>query len=415
MTTRFSMYCMGGAGAVLAATAMLMSGAGASNTTEVIYSFGGSPDAEYPSTDLAVDSAGNLYGMTVLGGNFGSGTVFRLSPTEGGWTETLLYSFTSAADGGQPYGGVTLDDDGNLYGTAVVGGSGGTCVEDGCGVVWKLTNSGASWSQSVIHNFTGLDDGYGPGGPVVFDNLGNLYGMTPTGGEFGLGVVYQLSPDGSGNWTLTVIHTFTGGYDGATGSAGRLLIDDDGIIYGVATVGGTYGYGTAFQLTPTPKGPWTQHTLYAFKGQPDASYPYGGLVRDASGSFYGTTYYGGTQGFGTVYTLVEVNGEWQERVLHSFRDGSDGSFSISHLVLDPAGNLYGTTSEGGAAGCGCGTIFKLVHINGAWRERIVHRFQGSPDGSFPYNGLVIDSAGNLYGTTVHGGDDDEGAIYKFTP
>jgi uncharacterized repeat protein (TIGR03803 family) len=423
MSTRSSTWCIGGM--VLAVAPMLASGAPAASSTaggrtEVLYSFNGSPDAEYASTDLAVDSAGNLYGTSVLGGDFGSGTVFRLSPSGGGWTENVLYSFTSGPDGGQPYGGVTLDAQGNIYGTAVVGGTGGSCVESGCGVVWKLSNSGGSWSQRVIHDFTGGEDGYGAGGPVVLDDLGNLYGMTPTGGGFGLGVVYRLAPGSNDDWTLTVIHTFTGGDDGGAGSAGRLLVDDDGSIYGVATVGGKYGAGTIFRLTPAADGPWTQATLYSFKGQPDGVFPYGGLVRDASGNLYGTTYYGGTMGFGTVYGLFPENGGWREQVLHSFTGGRDGAFSISHLLLDSRGSLYGTTSEGGNPGCSCGTIFKLSPTRSPlgkrrWNMRVVHQFEGTPDGSFSYNGLAADSKGVFYGTTVHGGEDGDGVIYRFRP
>src|SRR5467141_3376642 len=155
-------------------------------TTDVIFSFAGD-DGEYADTDLETDSAGNIYGTTVLGGDFGCGTVFQLSPTPTGWVHTVLYSFTGGADGGEPYKGVTLDLQGNLYGTTVAGG-GGSC-EGGCGVVFKLTNSGGSWSQSVIHTFTGGDDGSGPGSGLTFDNAGNLYGMTPTGGKYALGVI----------------------------------------------------------------------------------------------------------------------------------------------------------------------------------------------------------------------------------
>ena len=417
MATRSSSLVL--SAAITVATAMLVSASETSGTTSVIHSFGGRSVAEYPYSDLVLDGSGTLYGMTVLGGDFGSGTVFSLSPPSGatrGWTETVLHSFSSTADGGQPYGGVTLDSQGNLYGTAVVGGTGGSCVEDGCGVVWKLTNSGGTWSQHVIYNFTGGDDGYGPGGPVVFDSLGNLYGMTATGGAYGLGVVYQLSPDPSDHWTLTVVHAFTGGEDGGAGSAGRLLIDADQNIYVVATVGGPYGAGVIFHLAPSSSGPWKQTTLYSFKGQPDGSFPYGGLVRDTSGNFYGTTYYGGKYGVGAVYALEQVKGKWRERVLHSFSDGTGGSFPISHLVLDSSGTLYGTTSEGGAPGCSCGTIFSLTQVGqGVWEERIVHRFAGVPDGSFAYNGLVADSLGNYYGTTAYGGNDDDGVVYKFTP
>ncbi len=416
MTIQTSRRLTGVAAAVLALCAMPASGGGPSGAFDVLYSFTGDPDAEYPSTDLVIDGEGNLYGMSVLGGDFGSGTVFRLSPSADGWIETVLYSFTSVADGGQPYGGVTLDDEGNLYGTAVVGGTGGTCVEAGCGVVWKLSHSGESWSQEVIYNFTGGDDGYGPGGPVVFDSLGNLYGMTPTGGEFGLGVIYQLSPDGKGEWTQTVLHAFTGGEDGGSGSAGRLLIDEGGNILGVATTGGAHKAGTIFRLSPGPRGTWTLKTLYSFEGEPDGVFPYGGLARDKFGNLYGTTYYGGEHGDGTVYKLAYNNGRWHQSVLYSFTGGADGAYPIGGLVFDSAGNLYGTTSEDGAAGCNCGTIFRVSTPTGTGQATVsvVHQFHG-PDGAYAYTGLARDAAGNFYGTTVIGGTDDDGVIYKYRP
>src|ERR1700691_396095 len=197
--------------AVAAPLAVLLSAASASST-KVIYSFAGGKDGEYLDTDLVMDSAGNLYGTSVQGGDFGGGTVFQLSPSSSGWTHTVLYSFTGGNDGGEPYKGVTLDAQGNLYGTAVTGGS-GSC-EGGCGVVFKLTNSGGSWTQSVIHTFTGGSDGLGPGSPVAIDKQGNVWGTTPTGGADGMGVIYQLRPTTTGNWTLHVAHTFTGGADG---------------------------------------------------------------------------------------------------------------------------------------------------------------------------------------------------------
>ncbi|HEY8670003.1 MAG TPA: choice-of-anchor tandem repeat GloVer-containing protein, partial [Terriglobales bacterium] len=153
-------------------------GAAAASTTEVIYSFGGDEDGEYIDTDVEVDAAGNLYGTSVLGGHFGGGTVWELSPVGNGWVHTVLYSFTGSADGGEPYKGVTLDAEGNLYGTAVTGGS-GSC-EGGCGVTYKLTKNGNTWTQTVIHAFTGGEDGSGPGSRVTVDNQGNIYGMTPT-------------------------------------------------------------------------------------------------------------------------------------------------------------------------------------------------------------------------------------------
>jgi uncharacterized repeat protein (TIGR03803 family) len=378
-------------------------------TTNVIFSFEGG-NGEYADTDLETDSAGNIYGTTVLGGDFGGGTVFQLSPTTNGWVHTVLYSFTGGADGGEPYKGVTVDRDGNLYGTAVTGGS-GSC-EGGCGVAYKLTNSAGTWTQTVIHAFTGGDDGSGPGARLTVDGSGNVYGMAPTGGAYGSGTIYKIH-QGHGAWNLKVIHAFTGGADGSTGSAGRMILRN-GRLYGAATVGGTYGSGVIFELAPRAIGEWGFRAIYSFRGQPDGSFPYGALLFDGSGNIYGTTYYGGANNIGAVYKLSPRHlGEWNENVLYSFQEGTDGNSPISNLVFGGGGNLYGTTSEGGL---GSGTIFKLSHgIGGQWTETVVHPFQGPPDGAFSYNGMVVDRFGNFYGATVHGGDDDDGSIYKFTP
>jgi uncharacterized repeat protein (TIGR03803 family) len=395
-----------------AAVTILLSAAWAAGTPQVIYSFAGEDDGEYTDTDLVIDSAGNLYGTSVQGGAFGGGTVFQLTPSGNGWTHTVLYNFTGGADGGEPYKGVTLDSQGNLYGTAVAGG-GGFC-EGGCGVAYKLTHVGGTWTQSVIHTFTGGNDGSGPGSGLTLDKHGNVYGMTPTGGANGLGVIFRLQLQPNDVWKLKVLHTFTGGDDGATGSAGRLLLRA-GTFYGAATVGGANGQGTVFSLKHIP-GQWQFKTLYSFKGQPDAGFPYGGLTFDQSGNIYGTTYYNGANGFGSVYQLSpQPDGSWSERVLYSFKGGKDGSGSISNLVLGKKGALYGTNSEGGA-GCSCGTIFKLTSDGqGNWKEIVAYRFQGAPDAAFAYNGMVADTAGNFYGATVHGGTNNDGAIYKFTP
>lgn len=399
--------------AICAAIVLLAAASWAASTTKLIYSFAGNNDGEYTDTELAIDSAGNLYGTSVQGGNGGGtpgpGTVFQVTPAG---VHTVLYNFTGGADGGEPYKGVTLDAQGNLYGTTVTGG-GGSC-EGGCGVVFKLTNSGGTWTQSVIHAFTG-SDGSGPGSPVAFDKHGNLYGTTPTGGANGLGVVYQLSPDGTGGWKFRVIHDFTGGADGSGGGAGRLLIGPAGTIYGVCTVGGANGLGNVYQMFHY-HGLWHFKTLYAFKGHPDGALPYGGLVVDKIGNLYGTTYYAGANDLGTVYRLSHENGAWTEAVLYSFKGGADGDSPISTLVSDKVGNLYGTTSDGGAASCSCGLIFKLTRgPNATWTENVVHRFLGAPRPGFSYNGMVGDSAGTFFGATVHGGTTNDGAIYKLTP
>ena len=382
----------------------------AATTTTVIFSCE-EDEGEYADTDLETDDAGNIYGTTVLGGDWGSGTVFQLSPTPTGWVHTLLYSFTGGADGGEPYKGVTIDRNGNLYGTAVTGGS-GSC-EGGCGVVYKLTNNKGTWTQTVVHAFTGGSDGSGPGARVTVDHNGNLYGMAPTGGVFGLGTIYKIRPISHGGWSFSVIHAFTGGSDGATGSAGRMILRN-GHLYGAVTVGGSYGSGIVFELNPSGVGERDLRVLYSFRGQPDGSFPYGAILFDGSGNIYGTTYYGGVNGIGSVYKMSpQPVGEWAEEVLYSFQQGADGNSPISNLVSDGAGNLYGTTSEGGL---GSGTIFKLSPIGGGeWTETVVHAFAGPPDGGFAYNGMVVDALGNFYGATVHGGEEDDGSVYHFTP
>ncbi|HEX3449922.1 MAG TPA: choice-of-anchor tandem repeat GloVer-containing protein [Isosphaeraceae bacterium] len=393
-------------------TVLLLAGSAAAGTTQ-IYSFTGGNDGEYTDTELVMDRAGNLYGTSVQGGMFGGGTVFQLSPTGGTWIHTVLYDFTGGPDGGEPYKGVTLDAHGNLYGTAVTGG-GGSC-EGGCGVVYKLTNSGGVWTQTVLHAFTGGEDGSGPGSPVAFDQHGNLFGTTPTAGVNGYGTVYEMKPGAGGTWGLTVIHAFTGGIDGLGGSASRLLVDAVGNLYGVNTVGGANGFGNVFKLSSSG-GKWQLTTLYSFWDQPDGASPYGGVVFDKSGNLYGTTYYAGANDVGTVYELTNHNGSWTETVLYSFKGGSDGDSPISTLVIDARGNLYGTTSDGGAAACGCGTIFRLSpSTGGVWTESVVYRFPGSPKPGFAYNGMVSDGKGSFYGATVHGGSGNDGAIYKFTP
>src|SRR5947208_1028481 len=234
-------------------------------SVKVIYSFAGEGDGEYADTDLETDSAGNIYGTTVLGGDFGSGTVFKLAPTPNGWVHTVLYSFTGGADGGEPYKGVTLDAQGNIYGTAVTGGS-GSC-EGGCGVVYKLTNSGGTWTQTVIHAFAGGDDGSGPGARVAVDPQGNVYGMTPTGGAFGLGTiycggvnglgaVYQLAPRPTGEWRESVLYSFAEGGDGNS-PISKLTFDSVGNLYGTTSEGGL-GRGTIFKLTRGQNGSWVE-------------------------------------------------------------------------------------------------------------------------------------------------------------
>ena len=288
------------------------------------------------------------------------------------------------------------------------------CAGEGCGVVYKLTKNGSTWTQSVIYNFTGRNDGYEPGSGVTFDKAGNLYGTTPVGGAKGAGVIYELSPSGS-SWTFKLVHTFSGRADGSGGSAGRLLLDAAGNFYGVCTVGGANGAGTAYKLSLV-QGVWKFQTLYAFKGTPDAGFPYSALTMDSSGNLYGTTYYSGANNLGSVYQLAKKGSTWTENLLYSFKGGTDGASPISNVNVDANGNLYGTTSEGGAARCSCGTIYQLtLPRGGTWTESVVYRFKNTPDAGFAYNGMTPDGAGHYVGATVHGGTLGEGAFYQFTP
>jgi uncharacterized repeat protein (TIGR03803 family) len=396
---------------LLAATAILPAAVANASATTIIYSFQGGADGFYADTDLALDPAGNLYGTTVQGGDFGSGTVWRLHPNgDGSWTHTVLYSFTGGTDGAEPYKGVTLDGAGNLYGTAVTGG-GGAC-EGGCGVAYRLANAGGTWTETVIHPFTGGDDGSGPGARLTLDDNGTVYGMAPTGGTFGAGTIYEMKP-GKRGYTFKVIHPFTGGADGAGGSAGALVLHG-GNLYGAATSGGSDGEGTVYALTRKPNGGWAFHLLYAFQDQPDGGFPYGGLTFDALGNIYGTTYYAGANDVGAVYELSPHKAGWNERLLYSFR-GYDGASPIGNVSFDGAGNIYGTASSGGSP-AGFGVIFKLVPgAHRTWKERVAHAFAGAPDGALPYNGMVSDGQGHFFGATTHGGASDNGAIYRFTP
>ncbi len=402
--------------AVLLFAAALSVASCAADNESVVYNFTGGNDGGQPAAQLVFDSAGNMYGTTVVGGLSGCGTVFKLSLSGNQWQETVLYSFDCFSTGKNPYGGVILDSSGNLYGTTVAGGSGGDCSGDGCGVVYQLTKSGDTWNETVLYNFTGGDDGFGPGSALVMDKAGNLYGTTPDGGAFAEGVVYQLAPN-NGQWKQTVIHPFTGGDDGAVGSLGPLLLRADGSLYGVTELGGKYSAGVAFKLSPAGN-TWNYTTMYAFQGLPDAGFPYGGLIADTRGRLYGTTYFGGTGGSGSVFEVgagATVMTLWKESVLYSFQGGNDASFPTSTLVFDPAGNLYGTSSTGGNPSCDCGTIFKLTPRSGGWDESVLHSFGGSGDGYSPSYGLTPDGRGNYFGVTPVGGIYGQGVVFQVTP
>jgi uncharacterized repeat protein (TIGR03803 family) len=333
--------------------------AGGGWTENVLYSFGNGTDGAGPSVSgLIFDAAGNLYGTTYGGGIYRAGTVFELTPQAGGgWTENVLYSFGNGTDGADPQASLIFDAAGNLYGTTGYGGT------HGLGTVFELTpKPGGGWKEKVLHNFKKAD-GFRPHG-LIFDAAGNLYGTTVLGGGHNKGTVFEMMPQAGGGWMLQVLHSFSkylpdGTYDGLTPYA-SLIFDGTGSLYGTTQDGGAHGCGTVFELVPQADGGWTENVLHDFGNDTDGAYPQSNLIFDAAGNLYGTTYIGGAYGLGTVFELTpQADGGWMESVLYDFSGGTDGSVPIGGLIFDAAGNLYGTTSRGGVCPNNCGTVFEL--------------------------------------------------------
>lgn len=258
-----------------------------------LHSFGTGTDGAQPIGGLALDAAGNYYGTTSLGGTFGNGTVFGGKRSGTKWTEAVLYNFTGGNDAVNPVAGVSLDAAGNIYGTTSFGGA------YGVGTIYLLTRSGSHWTESILYNFQGLDDGQNPVGGVVLDKAGNLYGTTFDGGVNGGGTVYQLSLKG-GTWTFTVLYSFTGSYGGPYN---KLTLEANGDIYGFTNADGANGLGSVFKLTPG-KGGWTFTDLHDFAGGDDGASPYGSVAVDASGNVFGTAAVGGSSNQGLVYEIT---------------------------------------------------------------------------------------------------------------
>lgn len=342
--------------------------------------------------------------------------------------ERVIYTFTNRIDGLSPQGGLVFDKAGNIYGVTWEGGKfrGGT--------VFKLTtesNGGAA--ESVLHSFKpDGQDGLDPNGGLILDAAGNLYGTTYTGGSRpcpyylgtrGCGTIYELISQPDGKWTEQILHEFTGGAgDGSNPEAG-LIFDAGGNLYGTTYYGGSSkecgieGCGTVFELTPGADGTWHEKILFNFHPTAGTN-PIAALTLDASGDLYGTTTYAGTGSNGTVFELTpSTSGEWNESVLHSFAFGTtDGADPESGITFDSAGNLYGTTFLGGDEGYG--TLYELTPSGGGpWTETIIHSFQGNfSDAAQPGEGkLVFDTFGNLYGATGTGGTSFQGAVFQFSP
>jgi uncharacterized repeat protein (TIGR03803 family) len=375
-----------------------------------LHSFTGGPgDGSNPYAGLIADSSGNFYGTTNAGGAHGFGTVFELVNSSGSYSEQVLYSFAgsqSGSDGASPYAGLIMDSSGNLYGTTLQGGPFNE------GIVFELVNSSGTYSEKVLYGFT-TSGGAFPYGGVIIDGSGNLYGTTQSGGANFFGTVFELV-NSAGTYSEQVLYSFTKqGGDGAYPSS-SLIVDGSGNLYGTTQQGGANGFGTVFELVNS-SGTYTEQVLYSFTNSGgDGAYPYAGLIIDGSGNLYGTTQQGGPGKFGTVFELVNSSGSYSEKVLYGFSSSNgDGSQpGYGSLIMDSSGDLFGTTSNGGALKQG-GTVFELVNSSGTYTESVLYSFGGGcGTGLSPYAGLVMDLSGNLYGTTTGGGSNGLGTVFS---
>jgi len=395
------------------------------SSSKIIYSFVGGADGAYPESDLIVDAAGNLYGTTNRGGT-GCGTVFELTRTKDGWTHQVLYSFGNASsDGCGPTAGLVFDSAGNLYGTTAGGGSSGS------GTVFKLAgNSHGGWTESILYSFTGSNgDGASPNTDLVFDSQGNLYGTTSGGGQnyrggcySGCGIVFRLTPNSNGTWTESTIYAFAGVPDGGN-PASSVVLDANENIYGTTAYGGTQtcdkgghfsGCGSLYKLTPNSGGGWTETLPYNFhRFQGTARNPSGGLLFTADGQILGSSSIGG-DGIGAVFKLEETKKGWEQTVLYRFY-GPDGAYPVGRLAVGPNGKFYGATAGGGMNSYRYnGTVFELEQTIAGWRERVLLSANG-----FAYNpqaGPTVDSQGRVYGTFANSNNGSNfGAVYEIIP
>jgi uncharacterized repeat protein (TIGR03803 family) len=380
-------------------------------TFNVLYSFTGDNDAWHAAAPL-LDVNGNLYGTTEDGNNTtscdignapsdGCGTVFEISDGQ----ETLIHVFTGTPDGMKPEGGLIQDEAGNFYGTTLLGGAYGTSDFFGYGTIYKIDTSG---NETILYNFAGTPDGSAPIGNLLMDQAGNLYGATEGGGTYGYGTIYEL--DTSGN--ESILYNF--GTNPNDGSAPQgLVTDGKGNFYGATAYGGnTDYYGIVFKVDSAGQ----ETILYNFLGEGDGGTPYSTPVLDHEGNLYGTTYHGGrfnrsfcSPGCGVIFR-VSASGTYT--VLHRFKGGTDGSNPQAGLFLSANGKtLYGTTS-GLSNTSNSGTIFSYSSAG----EQVLFSFPSNgTDGGSPGASLIQDSSGNLYGTTQEQGAFLYGNVFQFIP
>jgi uncharacterized repeat protein (TIGR03803 family) len=366
----------------------------------VIHNFTGGSDGANPLGGFFI-AGGELYGTASSGGSSGVGVVFRLN-TSG--EETVLHEFSGGTDGANPQGRLVMDKAGNFYGTTNTGGV------SNAGTVFKVTRKGV---ETVLYSFTGKPDGANPVAGLAIDKAGNLYGTTTAGGASGNGTVFKLAvpTETGGEWAEQVLYSFAAGTDGNT-PIGGVTFDASGNLYGTTSAGGTDGDGTVFELTPsTPR--WTENILHNFQLGSDGGVPYAGLVLDGE-TLYGATTEGGEggqNGGGTLFKLTNANGAWTFNELYGLSGwGISGSYRNLLMV---GGKIYATTHCDGQNNAG--TVYEMSLSGGSWNYTPLYVFTGGSDGLFSISNLVADNKGNLYGVTLGGGAYGSGVAFKVTP
>ena len=383
---------------------------GQGQTYTVLHTFNGGGDGAAPNAGLTIDKAGNFYGTAYEAGIAGHGVVFKLTNKNGNWVFSPLYSFLGGSDGAAPTARVVFGPDGTLFGTNTNQGCGNN------GTVFNLKPPASAckaalcpWNETVLYCFTqpGAQPGYGD---LAFDASGNIYGTTLEGGDFSLGTVFMLAHSGGG-WTESILHSFGGGTDGRVPYSG-VIFDSAGNLYGTTSEGGGLSRGIVYQLAFSGGG-WTENIIHDFQNEDDGGNPYGGLVADHAGNFYGSSSTGGLNDGGTVFGLVSSGGS---RTLHTIAALTQDSLPEATLAIDAAGNLYGTTFAGGDLHRG--SVYKLTPSGTGWTLTVLYSFTNKDDGGYPVGGVTLDANGNLYGTTTYGGSGacnrGCGVIWKIT-
>jgi len=404
---------------------VLLAPAATAQTFKVIHDFSGGADGANPYTGLTPAAPGLFYGTAYSGGAGGQGIVFSLTQLGNNWSLTPLYNFKGGTDGAQPFAALTIGPDDVPYGTTENGG-GFACNGLGCGTVYSLHPSpticktvNCPWKETQLVQFQGGLDGGDPYGALIFDQAGNIYGTTQVGGTsqqclpqgVGCGTAYMLTRSGN-SWNKTVLWNF-GQARGGIEPFNGLVMDKSGNLYGTTFVGGQQGEGTVYELTNSQFG-WTENDIYTFTGGNDGGLPYVGLIFDKAGNLYGAASDAGPGAGGTVFELTPVGSNWNYSVLYGLTNpGSAECGPFGTLLMDSAGNLYGTTRCDGAYHGG--SVFKLTRNGNSWAYSTLHDFTGLADGGSPYSSLVFGSDGNIYGTASRGGAYSEGVIFQITP